>query len=161
MRIGVLQFFSWPGRKGDLANVYGRGSDQIEHEVFEVAPDDSYTRFREHFELVITAWTNDRVTHHSDRWNFENVEVLPKPLQANPHSTHEDIRARDSHDSGLAGSNPVDRYLDDVVIWGSPGRVVDQLQQLEEEIGLEYLLASPLSQATFGHLTHEVLPLLL
>jgi alkanesulfonate monooxygenase SsuD/methylene tetrahydromethanopterin reductase-like flavin-dependent oxidoreductase (luciferase family) len=64
--------------------------------------------------------------------------------------------------SYFAGSkeetDPVDHYLNDVVIHGSPERVVDKLQQLEEEIPLRYLLLSPLSQKTFGLFTDKVLP---
>ncbi len=54
--------------------------------------------------------------------------------------------------------DPVDHYLRDVVIHGSPERVVDQLQRLEEEVPLSYLLLSPLSEKTFGLFTDRVLP---
>jgi len=54
--------------------------------------------------------------------------------------------------------DPVDHYLRDVVIHGSPERVVDQLQRLEEEIPMGYLLLSPLSEKTFGLFTDKVLP---
>ena len=50
------------------------------------------------------------------------------------------------------------RYVDEVMIWGSPGRVVDELRRLEEEIDLDYLLASPMSRQTFDLLTEQVLP---
>jgi alkanesulfonate monooxygenase SsuD/methylene tetrahydromethanopterin reductase-like flavin-dependent oxidoreductase (luciferase family) len=45
-----------------------------------------------------------------------------------------------------------------VVIHGSPERVVDTLQRLEEEMPLDYLLLSPLSEKTFGIFTERVLP---
>jgi alkanesulfonate monooxygenase SsuD/methylene tetrahydromethanopterin reductase-like flavin-dependent oxidoreductase (luciferase family) len=54
--------------------------------------------------------------------------------------------------------DPVDHYLRDVVIHGSPERVVDQLRQLEEEVPMGYLLLSPLSEKTFGLFTDQVLP---
>ena len=54
--------------------------------------------------------------------------------------------------------DPVDHYLKDVVIHGSPERVVDTLQRLEEEMPLDYLLLSPLSEKTFGIFTERVLP---
>jgi len=41
---------------------------------------------------------------------------------------------------------------------GSPAKVVDQLKRLEEEIPLDYLLASILSHQTFLLLTDEVIP---
>ena len=50
------------------------------------------------------------------------------------------------------------RYVDDVIIWGSPARVVDELERLGEEMHLEYLLAAPLSHQSFELLTDEVLP---
>ena len=337
MRFGVLQFFSWPGRRGDLADVYrralerveimdhtgydcvwvaehhfhdfsvcpsvhmmgvecaartesirigtavslvgfahplriaeeaafldvlsggrlnfgaGRGADPTEHAIFDVAPEESHDRFREHLTIVLEAWRNERLTWASEWGQCDDVEVMPKPLQQpmppvwaaassppaiswaaeqghdillDPHSTHEDIglkyeryleqlaaaghstadrttpmsrlvcvaptddeartvarkgaewtvgsyaspshgnvggdlRAEGSRDVGMKTKDPVTRYVDDVMIWGSPARVVDELQRLEEEIHLDYLLASPMSQQTFYLLTDEVLPNLL
>ena len=37
------------------------------------------------------------------------------------------------------------RYLDDVIIHGSPERVADRIAELRESIGLEYLMCAPLS----------------
>jgi len=54
--------------------------------------------------------------------------------------------------------DPVDHYLDEVVIHGSPERVLDTLQRLAEEMPLGYLLLSPLSEKTFGLFTDRVLP---
>jgi alkanesulfonate monooxygenase SsuD/methylene tetrahydromethanopterin reductase-like flavin-dependent oxidoreductase (luciferase family) len=58
------------------------------------------------------------------------------------------------------GSDPVDRYVDEVIIHGSPSRVVDELHRLREEIGLDYLLCAPLSYQSFLLLTDEVIPAL-
>ncbi|MCG8590330.1 MAG: LLM class flavin-dependent oxidoreductase [Proteobacteria bacterium] len=55
-------------------------------------------------------------------------------------------------------TDPVDHYLADVVIHGSPERVVDTLRKLEDEVPLHYLLLSPLSEKTFGLFTDRVLP---
>ena len=52
----------------------------------------------------------------------------------------------------------VERYVNEVIIHGSPGKVVDELKRLEAEIPLDYLLASILSHQTFLLLTDEVLP---
>jgi alkanesulfonate monooxygenase SsuD/methylene tetrahydromethanopterin reductase-like flavin-dependent oxidoreductase (luciferase family) len=57
-----------------------------------------------------------------------------------------------------AGVDPIDRYVNEVVIHGSPGRVADELLRLREEIGLEYLLAAPLSHQSFLLLTDQVIP---
>jgi len=59
---------------------------------------------------------------------------------------------------GKNEKNPVDRYIDDVILWGSPERVADLLVQYEEENKLNYLLCSPLSHQTFSLFNEEVLP---
>ena len=60
-----------------------------------------------------------------------------------------------------AGEDPAERYVRDVIIHGSPGRVIDELQRLREEIGLQYLLCAPLSHQSFVLLTEKVLPALI
>ena len=62
----------------------GRGFDRKEFEAFGVAGDDSYPRFREHFDIVLQAWQSERLTYHGRFHDFNDVEVLPKPLQQ-PH----------------------------------------------------------------------------
>ena len=52
----------------------------------------------------------------------------------------------------------VERYVNEAIIHGSPAKVVDELKRLEEEIPLDYLLASILSHETFMLLTDEVIP---
>ena len=52
----------------------------------------------------------------------------------------------------------IEQYVDNVIIHGSPAKVVDELKRLEEEIPLDYLLASILSHETLVLLTDEVLP---
>ncbi len=59
----------------------GRGFDPTEFKAFGVPKEESYTRFREAVDIVHAAWANDRLTWHGDYWDFEDVEVLPKPLQ--------------------------------------------------------------------------------
>jgi len=56
--------------------------------------------------------------------------------------------------------DPVEHYLRDVAIHGCPERVVDTLARLQEEIPLDYLLLSPLSEKTFQLFTDRVLPYL-
>jgi hypothetical protein len=52
----------------------------------------------------------------------------------------------------------VRRYVDEVIIWGSPARVVDQLNELNETIDLRYVMCAPLSHSTFSLFTEQVLP---
>lgn len=56
------------------------------------------------------------------------------------------------------GENPIERYMKDTIVYGTPDEVVDKLTELRETIGLDYLIASPLSHETFMLLTERVLP---
>ncbi|MGH7031584.1 MAG: LLM class flavin-dependent oxidoreductase [Stellaceae bacterium] len=56
------------------------------------------------------------------------------------------------------GVDPVQHYLDGVILHGTPEAVTEQILQLREEIGLDYLLCAPLSHETFMLLTERVLP---
>ena len=223
----------------------GRGFDRKEMEVFGVGAEGSYDRFRENVEIVLAAWGSDRLTYEGRHHSFQDVEVLPKPLQdpmpvwiastsvnaidwaashghsilMDPHATHAEIGTKYRHyldamekhgftdaasrdipvarllaiaptdeaaekvaregaqwtvgsyaspktgGAGAAKLSPeatreahIERYVQDVIIHGSPARVVDQLQQLEEEMPLGYLIASILSHETFLLLTDEVIP---
>ena len=226
----------------------GRGFDRVEFDAFGVPPEDSYPLFRENVEIVIKAWTDERLTYKGKYHSFHDVEVLPKPLQKphppvwlasssvgavewsasqghsilmDPHSSHTEIsrkfgiytselekhghspEGRDTpiarllaigktedqaRDIAAAGaqwmfksfidpekksvhpqSNPdslpvaeqvrnPERYLEDIIIHGTPESVIDQIAQLEEEIPLNYLLCAPLSHNTFNLFTEYVLP---
>lgn len=214
----------------------GRGNDPVEFGVFGLDRDSSYARFREHVDVVLRAWREERLTYDGEFVHVRDVEVLPKPLQRphppvwmaasspeaidwaasvghsilmDPHSSHAEIgRKLAGYRAGLAagghvvegrtipiarliavaptdaearetarrgaqwtvtsyakrrlteGGDPVERYVDEVIIHGSPGRVVDELLRLREEIGLDYLLCAPLSQQSFLLLTDQVLPAL-
>jgi alkanesulfonate monooxygenase SsuD/methylene tetrahydromethanopterin reductase-like flavin-dependent oxidoreductase (luciferase family) len=61
----------------------------------------------------------------------------------------------------VAGVDPVERYMNDVIVHGSPERVIDRLLELRDRIGLDYLMCAPLSQQTFTLFTERVLPKLL
>ena len=224
----------------------GRGFDKKELECFGVLPEQSYAKFREHVDIVTSAWKQEKLTYKGEFYEFNEVEVLPKPLQENlpvwmasasdeaiawsaeqgyailmdPHAAHTKVaekyqdyrRQLKSHGHTLkqdipmarlmaiaptekeaievaksgAGwiydayanpnvaatglnlgtqqkelqkySDPVTRYMDGVVIFGTPEQVVDKLKMLEETMPLEYLLAAPLSHETFLLLTEEVMP---
>jgi len=330
VKVGVLQFFSWPGRRADIAAVYeralariaimdqsgfdavwlaehhfsdfsvcpsvhmmatlaaartrrlrigtavslapfyhplrlaeevalldvlsggrvnwgaGRGFARVEFENFGVPPQESASRFRETVEIVLKAWTEERLHFVGRHFRFEAVEVLPKPLQQphppvwmaatsqeaiawaagrgfsilmDPHSAHREIGAkrrfynerlaaagfsiegRDipvarlvalagtadkaaavarrgalwilnsylgaqhrpvlSADLVPAGVDPLARYLDEVILHGTVDSVTEQILRLRAEIGLDYLLAAPLSHESFMLLAERVLPRLL
>jgi alkanesulfonate monooxygenase SsuD/methylene tetrahydromethanopterin reductase-like flavin-dependent oxidoreductase (luciferase family) len=230
----------------------GRGNDPVEFGVFGLDRETSYARFREHLDVVLRAWTDDRLTYEGEFVQFRDVEVLPKPLQQphppvwvaatspeaitwaaeaghsilmDPHSSHVDIgrkfnsyregldaaghtasgrttpmarliavapsdaeakevarrgaewtvhsqfansqkRRQEGQPGGFAGfptsqqGDPVERYVNDVIIHGSPARVVDEILRLREEIGLNYLLCAPLSHQSFMLVNAEVIPAL-
>jgi alkanesulfonate monooxygenase SsuD/methylene tetrahydromethanopterin reductase-like flavin-dependent oxidoreductase (luciferase family) len=222
----------------------GRGFDATEFRAFGVPPPESADRFREAVEIVLAAWSGERLNYSGRYFSFENIEVLPKPVQAphppvwvaassepavewaarrgltimmDPHSPHAEIaRKRELYRSQLeaaghrmdgreipmarlvalaeteakaeevarsgagwivgsyigksggayldpkaAQKDPVERYLDGIVVYGTPEKVIDDLQRLGEEMFLDYLLAAPLSHESFVLFTEKVLPKLL
>jgi len=62
----------------------GRGFDRVEFEAFGVPVEESSDRFRECVEIVLASWRSERLSHRGRFWRYEDVEVLPKPLQS-PH----------------------------------------------------------------------------
>ena len=223
----------------------GRGFDRTEFAAFGVPPAESSDRFRECVEIVLTAWRNERLNYAGRFWSYEDVELLPKPVQRphppvwlaatspdsirraaekgydilqDPHATpaelgqkrqlyfeslrahgfptagrelptarllavaSSDARAAEVARAGAAWTvssyanpstrsgpppphhlvaDPIARYLDDVIIHGSPERVADRVTELRESIGLEYLMCAPLSHESFTLFTDKVLPKLL
>jgi alkanesulfonate monooxygenase SsuD/methylene tetrahydromethanopterin reductase-like flavin-dependent oxidoreductase (luciferase family) len=221
----------------------GRGFARVEFENFGVPAEESTSRFREAVEIVLRAWTEERLTFAGEHFRFDGVEVLPKPMQLphppvwmaatsessidwaasrgfsilmDPHAAHRDIGNKRRYyaerleaagfsiegrelpmarllaigetaekaeevarrgaewmvrsyfgaqhrpvgvpDPTAPGADPVQRYLDGVIIHGTADSVFDDLLRLREEIGLEYLLCAPLSHATFMALTEKILP---
>jgi alkanesulfonate monooxygenase SsuD/methylene tetrahydromethanopterin reductase-like flavin-dependent oxidoreductase (luciferase family) len=57
-----------------------------------------------------------------------------------------------------AGADPIRRYLDEVILHGTPEKVADDIARLRDEIGLDYIMCAPLSHETFMLLTEQVLP---
>ncbi|HUA35075.1 MAG TPA: LLM class flavin-dependent oxidoreductase [Candidatus Binataceae bacterium] len=62
----------------------GRGFDPKEFRTFGMTPEESYPRFQEAVDIVMRAWRNQRITYKGKYYSFDNIEVLPKPLQQ-PH----------------------------------------------------------------------------
>lgn len=215
----------------------GRGFDPREFRAFNVAVEESSERFRECVEIVRRAWTEERLSFDGKYWQFDDVEVLPRPLQQphppvwlagtspesieraaeggydllmDPHSTHDEIAqkralygralvengfepsgrtvpiarlvaiaptaagAREVAASGArwtvtsyargkaaGGEDPIERYVDRVIIHGTAEMVVERLLRLREEMPLEYLLMAPLSHESFLLFTEKVLPRLI
>jgi alkanesulfonate monooxygenase SsuD/methylene tetrahydromethanopterin reductase-like flavin-dependent oxidoreductase (luciferase family) len=221
----------------------GRGFARVEFTAFAVPPEESASRFRETVEIVLRAWTDERLNFVGQHFRFEDVEVLPKPTQLphppvwmaassesaiewaasrgfsilmDPHSSSAEIGRKRRHyaerlaaagfsEAGRdipiarlvalagnasdaaavarhgaewivnsylgtqhrpvmqqsftpAGADPIQRYLDDVILHGTPDKVAEEITRLRSEIGLDYLLCAPLSHQSFMLLTEQVLP---
>jgi luciferase family oxidoreductase group 1 len=228
----------------------GRGNDPKEFQVFDLDREKSYAMFRENIEIVLRAWQDEKLSYQGTFHSFDEVEVLPKPVQRpcppvwvaassleavdwaasaghsilmDPHASHDDIgvkydrylrhlaeaghpvdnrvipmarfiavaptdekareiatagaqwtvasmrdparrsysnkiRLTSSEEKGRDQRSPEERYVQDSIIHGSPGRVAEKIQELTETIGLHYLLCAPLSHGSFLSLTEEVIP---
>jgi alkanesulfonate monooxygenase SsuD/methylene tetrahydromethanopterin reductase-like flavin-dependent oxidoreductase (luciferase family) len=62
----------------------GRGFERSEFAAFGIAGEESAPRFHETVDIVLKAWTNQRLSHHGEFFHYDGVEVLPKPFQT-PH----------------------------------------------------------------------------
>ncbi len=62
----------------------GRGYDPTEFRAFGVRVEDSAARMRECVDIVLQAFGDGRFSHRGKNWQFEDIEVLPKPRQK-PH----------------------------------------------------------------------------
>jgi alkanesulfonate monooxygenase SsuD/methylene tetrahydromethanopterin reductase-like flavin-dependent oxidoreductase (luciferase family) len=219
----------------------GRGFERSEFKAFGIPGEESTSRFHEAVDIVLKAWTNDKLCYQGKYFSYEGVEVLPKPLQAphppvwmaatsvpaidwaasrgfsilmDPHSSRADLIGKRRHygeklaaaghsDVGriipmarlvaidettdkarevarraagwmlgsyvghtahhrqeartFGGKDPIDFYLEDVMLHGTAECVADQICALAED-GMGYLMAAPLSRRSFALLTDEVLP---
>ena len=62
----------------------GRGNRPAEFAGYRVPQVESRERFDETVEIVQRAWTEERFTHHGRVFDFDDVRVIPKPVQK-PH----------------------------------------------------------------------------
>jgi alkanesulfonate monooxygenase SsuD/methylene tetrahydromethanopterin reductase-like flavin-dependent oxidoreductase (luciferase family) len=212
----------------------GRGFDPREFRAYGVPEAETHARFRESVDVVLRAWTEEKLNYRGEFFSFDDVEVLPKPLQQphpptwmaatsppaiewaasnghsilmDPHSTHAELgekrelyrRTLESSGHSIAGreipmarllavaptdaeaaevaargaswmletyvpswlfeaDDPVARYVDQVAVHGSPERVVAELERLNGEIGLDYMICAPLSHESFLLFTEKVMP---
>lgn len=69
---------------GRLTVGLGRGNRPMEFYGHGVLQEQSRTRMEEGVEVLLQAWTRERVNFQGAHWNIHNVPVYPKPLQK-PH----------------------------------------------------------------------------
>jgi alkanesulfonate monooxygenase SsuD/methylene tetrahydromethanopterin reductase-like flavin-dependent oxidoreductase (luciferase family) len=222
----------------------GRGFERREFAAFGIPGEESAPRFHETVDIVLKAWINQRLTYQGKFFQYDGVEVLPKPFQKphppvwmaassspaidwaasqghsilmDPHSSRADLIRKRRHYATMlveaghsdadrtipmarlvavdetkekasavatrvaewtltsyvgpkhsanvrqearnfGGKNPIDFYVDDVMIHGTAESVVDQIQSFAADIGMTYLMAAPMSGRSFQLLTDKVLP---
>jgi alkanesulfonate monooxygenase SsuD/methylene tetrahydromethanopterin reductase-like flavin-dependent oxidoreductase (luciferase family) len=62
----------------------GKGSEPIEFRKFGANRDEATKRFMESTEVIRQAWSDHAVNFHGEFYQYEDVDILPKPLQR-PH----------------------------------------------------------------------------
>ena len=62
----------------------GRGFERSEFKAFGIPGEESAARFLETVDIVLKAWTAEKLSYKGQFYDYEGVEVLPKPLQT-PH----------------------------------------------------------------------------
>ena len=62
----------------------GRGFERSEFKAFAIPGEESGPRFHETVDIVLKAWTTDKLSYQGKFHSYDGVEVLPKPLQK-PH----------------------------------------------------------------------------
>lgn len=65
--------------RGRLIVGLGRGNRPIEFVGHGVTQDTSRSRFEEGLEVMLQAWTEERVSFHGRHWQIEGIPVYPKP----------------------------------------------------------------------------------
>jgi alkanesulfonate monooxygenase SsuD/methylene tetrahydromethanopterin reductase-like flavin-dependent oxidoreductase (luciferase family) len=66
---------------GRLAFGAGRGGFPINYQAFGVDIRESREIMHETIDFLKRAWTEAKLSYHSDRYNFDDVEIIPKPVQ--------------------------------------------------------------------------------
>ena len=60
----------------------GRGFERSEFKAFGIPGEESAPRFRETVDIVLKAWTSEKLSYQGTYYSYDGVEVLPKPLQS-------------------------------------------------------------------------------
>jgi alkanesulfonate monooxygenase SsuD/methylene tetrahydromethanopterin reductase-like flavin-dependent oxidoreductase (luciferase family) len=103
----------------------GRGYRKEEFAQFCIPLTEAQGRFEECFKLMLKAWSSDeRFSHHSKLWNYENIIVEPAPVQR----PHPPIWMAGGSPGGIAfiSSNNYNLMLDQLAT----------VQQVKERVGM-------------------------
>lgn len=69
---------------GRLEFGVGRGTAPIHYTGYNIPQEESRERFEEALDVILKAWTTDRLTYQGRYFHADNLAVVPKPLQK-PH----------------------------------------------------------------------------
>lgn len=70
--------------EGRLQFGVGRSSFRDAYQGFNIAYEESRARFDESMEIIVKAWTNEEFSYDGEFYQFDNVNLVPKPFQ-DPH----------------------------------------------------------------------------
>lgn len=70
--------------RGRLSVGMGRGNRPLEFQGYRVPQQENRERFEEIVEIMLQAWSQDRVSYHGKFFTIDNIPVIPKPFQK-PH----------------------------------------------------------------------------
>ncbi len=70
--------------QGRLDFGVGKGSEPVEYRKLGLNRDEATQRFKESTEIIRQAWSDQPVNFHGEFYSYENVNILPKPVQR-PH----------------------------------------------------------------------------
>ncbi len=69
---------------GRLEFGIGSGNTEMDYKVFGVTRENDRQRLREANEIILKAWSHERVSHHGPFWSFDELTLYPRPVQQ-PH----------------------------------------------------------------------------
>ena len=69
---------------GRLEFGIGSGNTELDYRVFAIPREESRRRMEEADEVIVKAWTKDRISHEGKFWKFEEITLYPRPSQQ-PH----------------------------------------------------------------------------
>lgn len=62
----------------------GRGNTLEDYQTFGIPVPESRSRFEEAVDLIVNAWSHERLTHEGQHWQVVDITLLPQPVQR-PH----------------------------------------------------------------------------
>lgn len=69
---------------GRLEFGVGSGNTELDYRVFGVTRENDRLLLDEAMEIILKAWSHERVSHQGTYWQFENLTLYPRPVQQ-PH----------------------------------------------------------------------------